>query len=714
MIYQLQSTTSECGLACISTIASHFGCEVELSQLRARFALSLRGATLADLMQIASSLGLGARPLRLDIEELGELKTPCILHWDLNHFVVLLKVSAKGVVIHDPAQGERRLLLKEVSAHFTGVALEITPAEGFRRQSAPPSIGWRQLIGRAIGWKRSLLQLLMFAAALEVFALVSPFFIQWVVDGAIVSADRDLLHLLGGGFLLVLILKTVIGTARGWVGLAFSTQLNLQWSGRVMGHLIRLPMKYFETRHTGDIVSRFQSLNTIQQTLTGSLVEALLDGVFAAITLVMMFIYSPKLAGIALLAIAMYAALRVASYGAFRRASGEYLALAAREQTHFLESLRGVQSVKLGGLEERRRAKWLNLLVQATNRHVSTEKMSLGFRSAYALLFGIESVAIIWLGASLAMDNLMSVGMLMAFVAYKDSFSGRMSSFIDKMIDLRMLNLQVERLADIVLTPQERVEGSLPMALDTAAMVAPSIELDNVSFRYGDGEPWVLRHLSLKIEAGEHVAIVGPSGCGKSTLVKILLGLIEPSEGTVKVGGLPLKQVGLANWRRHLGVVMQDDQLFSGSLQDNIANFDERIDLERVQLAAQLAAVHDDVVRMPMGYHTLIGDMGSSLSGGQKQRLLLARALYRQPRVLVLDEATSHLDVNRERLVNDAVAALQLTRVIVAHRPETIAMAERVVDLSVPSQEAKPAVAKAASAKQPGASWSFSSAPQCS
>lgn len=684
MVTVLQTTASECGLACIATIASHHGHEVELAQLRSRFALSLRGATLADLMQIASSLGFATRPLRLELDELPQLATPCILHWDLNHFVVLIKATNKGVVVFDPAQGERRLSPKEASDHFTGVALEMAPSDSFRKQKAPPQITWRTLIGRVSGWKRSFGQLLLLAVALEVFALASPFYIQWVVDGAIVSGDRDLLSLLGLGFLLLLVCRTVTSVARGWVGLVLSTQLTLQWSARVMGHLVRLPMRWFETRHTGDIVSRFQSLHAIQRTLTSSLIEAMLDGVFAAVTLAMMLFYSVKLTLIAVLAVGLYAGLRLASYGAFRRASGEYLALEAREQTHFLETIRAVQSVKLCGLEERRRAKWSNLLVQATNRHVSIEKMSLGFRSVYALLFGIEGIAIVWWGALMTMDNQLSVGMLMAFVAYKDSFSGRMNGLIDKSIELKMLTLQTERLADIVLASAEKTEGSLPLALDAGAWVEPSIELDNVSFRYGDGEPWVVRNLSLTIVAGESVAIVGPSGCGKSTLIKIMLGLLEPVEGCVRVGGLPLKQLGLANWRKQLGVVMQDDQLLSGSLQDNIASFDERIDLPRVIAAAQLAAVHDDILRMPMGYHTLVGDMGASLSGGQKQRLLLARALYRQPRVLVLDEATSHLDVTRERLVNDAVAQLQLTRIIVAHRPETIAMAGRVFDMGQP------------------------------
>ena len=309
--------------------------------------------------------------------------------------------------------------------------------------------------------------------------------------------------------------------------------------------------------------------------------------------------------------------------------------------------------------------------------------MMLGFRAVNNLLYGIESVVVLWWGASLVMDNTMSIGMLMAFLSYKDSFSTRTTGFVDKFSDLRMVNLQTERLADIVMTPAEKIEGQQPIPLgeDRDAGLKATIVLQNISFRYGDREPWVLRNLSLKIDPGECVAIIGPSGCGKSSLVKILLGLISPNEGKIKIDGVPLRQYGIRNWRNAVGAVMQDDQLFSGSLQDNIAGFDEKIELAKVYWAAQLAAIHDDILAMPMGYHTLVGDMGSTLSGGQKQRILLARALYRQPAVLVLDEATSHLDWAKEKTINHAISQASMTRILVAHRQETIAMADRVIDL---------------------------------
>jgi len=693
----LQTTASECGLACIATISSHYGNAVGLMALRERFVVSLRGTTLDDLICIASSIHLSGRPLKLELSEVESLQTPCILHWDLNHFVVLIKCNSRTVIIHDPTCGRRDLPWDEVSKHFTGIALELSPSPAFKRERPKPSISIRNFIGKVVGWRRSIFQLVLLASALQVFGLIAPFLMQWVVDHAIVSGDLELLWVLVAGSVLLMLIQQSVSVGRSIASIALSNQLNLQWSGRVMGHLIRLPMSWFERRHTGDIVSRFQSLKVIQQTLTGAMVEALLDGVFAMFTLVLMFMYSTGLSVVVLVSVLIYALIRVLSFGPLRRASGDVLVLAAKEQSYFLESIRGAQSIKLGGLEEKRRAHWSNLLVSASNRQVETEKMEIGFRFAYGAVFGIQGAIVLGWGAwtvihsvtpnsVLSSSDMMSIGMLMAFLSYKDQFSGRMQSFIDRLIDVYMLDLQVARLADIVLVPQERTVGLVPQGAKIAQFETPghrglSIELVGVGFKYGEREPWVFRNLNMKIEAGEHVSIVGPSGCGKSTLVKILLGLVMPNEGKVLINGMDLNKLGLSNWRAQLGSVMQDDQLFSGSIQENIAGFSDRLVMEKIVAAARTAGIHDEINAMPMGYHTANGDMGSTLSGGQKQRVLLARALYREPRVLVLDEATSHLDVMRERAVSRAIADISVTRVVISHRPETISMADRVINL---------------------------------
>jgi ATP-binding cassette subfamily B protein RaxB len=305
--------------------------------------------------------------------------------------------------------------------------------------------------------------------------------------------------------------------------------------------------------------------------------------------------------------------------------------------------------------------------------------MTQAFGTGYSLAFGIESVAVLGLGASMAINGALTVGMLMAFISYKDEFSSRVQRFIDNMMGIRMLQLHAERLSDIVLANAEDLNSG-PIG-EPPLDQAPTLEVENLSFRYGDSLPWVLRNVSLKVAATEHVAIVGPTGCGKTTLAKILLGLLEPTEGTVRMNGVSLQQMGLSAWRRNVAAVMQDDQLFSGSLRDNIAGFDEDVQHAQIEHAARLASIHLEITAMPMGYHTLNGDMGSSLSGGQKQRVLLARALYRRPRILLLDEATSNLDVDKERSVNEAIRGLQATRITIAHRPETIASADRVIEL---------------------------------
>ncbi|MCL4688959.1 MAG: peptidase domain-containing ABC transporter [Burkholderiales bacterium] len=672
----LQTEASECGLASLGMVASFHGHRIDLAGLRRRFTLSLKGATLAYLMQVAGRLHLAPRALRLELEELPKLRTPCILHWDLNHFVVLRSAGPREAVIHDPAAGVRRMPIAEVSKHFTGIALELAPTAEFRPRDERRRVRLRDLTGPVTGLARSLAQVLLLALVLQAFALLAPFYMQWVVDGAVVAADRDLLTVLGIGFLMLAVIQVAVGALRSWVVLYLGTTLNLQWLANVFTHLLRLPVAWFEKRHLGDVVSRFGAVTTIQRTITSSFVEAVIDGLMALATLAMMLVYSGKLTTLAVAAVAAYAVSRGAFYAPLRRATEEHIVHASRQQSHFLETVRGVQSIKLFGRQEERRSRWLNLVVDAVNRDLVVQKLSLGFRSANGLVFGAERIAVVWVGALLVLDAAFSVGMLFAFMAYKEQFSARVAGLIDKLIELKMLQLQGERLADIVLTaPEEESPASAP------AVAQPSIEVRGVAFRYSDTEPFVLKDCSFVIEPGESVAIVGPSGGGKTTLVKIMLGLLAPTDGQVLVGGVDIQKLGVDAYRRFVGTVMQDDPLFAGSIADNVCFFDPAPSHEAIERCTRLAAVHDDIAAMPMGYHTLIGDMGAALSGGQRQRILLARALYKQPRILFLDEATSALDVQRERQVNEAIRGLNLTRILIAHRPETIASAGRVIVL---------------------------------
>ncbi|TDR71604.1 peptidase domain-containing ABC transporter [Paludibacterium purpuratum] len=672
----LQTEAAECGLAALAMVAGYHGHRIDLLTLRRRFATSLKGMTLADLVRTAEHLGMAGRALRLELAELSQLQRPAILHWNLNHYVVLARVAEHGIVIHDPVAGRRHINWHEVSRHFTGIALELSPTAAFRKIEETQYLPWRHLLAGTTGWRQAVAQIFLLALMLELLALATPLFSQWLVDSVLLSADQDMLKVLVVGFLLVVMAQALVSAVRAWAVLQFSTLVGLQWTTRIFSHLLRLPLAWFEKRFIGDISSRFQGAATIQQTLSRYFIEALLDGLLVIGTLCVMLRYSTSLAMISCIGLATYGLLRWAWYGHLREVSEKLLVLEARQDGHLLETLRGIQAVKLFQRLGERRSAWLNLLIERTNTHVKSEKLAIAYHTSEMLLLGLQQAAVLWFGASLVLDQSFSVGMYLAFTTYSTQFATRMAGLIGKAVELKMLRLQVERLADIVLS-----EPDPPPRLGTVSPADSSIEFRHVSFRFAPNEPWLIRDLSFTIRDGESVALVGPSGCGKTTLLKMVLGIFQPIDGEILIGGVPLRALGHHGILERCACVMQNDQLFAGSILDNIAFFDPQPDLARVEACAQSAALHATIMALPMAYHTLVGDMGTTLSGGQKQRLLLARALYRQPHILLLDEATSHLDVDLERQINHAVALLNMTRVLIAHRPETIASAERAIHI---------------------------------
>jgi ATP-binding cassette subfamily B protein RaxB len=672
----LQTEAAECGLACLAMINAFWGNGASLAEIRREHSFSLKGSTLGALLKISERLNLDARPVKLGMPDIPMLRLPCILHWDMNHFVVLQRVKRRTVLIHDPAFGKRQLALDELSAHFTGIAVEFKPSSLF--QSSPPKkpIRIASLLGRVVGLRSGLAQLFLLGVVLQVFALAAPFYLQWVVDEVLVSSDKNLLVTLGIGFLALNLIQALLGALRSWATTMLSTDLGFQWLGNAFAHLMKLPVPFFEQRHLGDIVSRLSSLQTIQHAISNDLVEALIDGLLTATTLVVMLFYSVPLTAIAAAALLSYLLIRSLLLPRLREATSEQIVHSAKQQTHLIESVRGIQTIRLYNGSTERRLGWLNRLADQFNAEVRLAKLAIGIRSASGVIFGSERIVIIWLAALAVMRSELSLGMVLAFLAYKDQFAQRGTALVDKILQLRMLTLHGERVADILFALPE--ESRDPTAIGHSSN-GSSIELRDVSFQYARSEPFVLRDFSLVIPEGQCVAITGISGSGKSTLAKLLLGLLEPTSGEVLVGGAPLRQIGLTRHREYTSAVMQDDQLFSGSILDNVCFFDGAPDLERIAEATRAAAIFEDISRMPMGFHTLIGDIGSGLSGGQKQRLLLARALYRKPQILILDEATSHLDMWNEQAVNTAIKNLRLTRVVIAHRAETISMAERVL-----------------------------------
>lgn len=678
-----QSQAAECGLACLGMIANYYGHEIDMITLRRQFATSLKGATLADVIAMAQQLNMSSRALRIDLEELSKLRTPCILHWELNHFVVLKKVQGNKVTLHDPARGIRIMTLKEVSTAFTGVALELIPSATFEVKEEKARISMRKLVGSVTGVKSAFVQVLILSVALELFSVLSPFFMQWVMDMVLVSADYSLLTLLGVGFIMIALFQTMITALRSWVMSWFSSQLSVQWTINVCHHMLKLPLEWFESRHVGDILSRYGSLNTIQSTLTTRFISTVLDGVMSLITVAMLFIYNAKLAWLVIALFLAYALLRFMAYDPVRRANEEQIISSARTQSSLLETLRGIQAVKTNNKQMPRLAAYMNFLVDSTNKGIVMQKLNILFGSAQGLLTSVGRVVLVWLAALQVLDGNFSAGMLTAFISFADQFMSRGAGLINAIIDFRMLRMHGERLADIVLSEPEPSAEASPTLLHKTdeAQSAQDIVLKDIRFRYAPTEPWVIDGVSLIIQAGESNAIVGPSGQGKTTLAKIILGLLHPEGGTITVGGMDITQTGLQHHRNRIGCVMQDDILFSGSISENISFFDNEPDHAKITRVARLAQIHGDIMKMPMTYQSLVGDMGSFLSGGQLQRILLARALYREPQILVLDEATSHLDIYNEAQINTAIKQMNITRIIIAHRPETIRSADKIVML---------------------------------
>lgn len=686
----LQVEASECGLACLAMIMSYYGNYIDLTTFRQRESISIKGITLQNIVDIAQRNNLTTRPLRLEMEELNKLRLPCILHWSLNHFVVLTDVKTNGIMINDPARGKRKVLWGEINNEFTGVALEIAPDQNFTRKDERNNLHLRDLFRKTVGLKTTLFYLLLTSLGLEAISIVMPMASQVIIDEVIVTLDNGLLTTITVGIAILILLQMLISTARTWMVMLFSTRVSVQWNASLFEHLSKLPLDYFLKRHVGDILSRFGSLGIIQQTITTDMVQAVMDGLMAIGMFVMLIIYGKWLALVTLIAVILDGISRLMAYRPYKQASEEGIVYNAKKDSHLIETLRGMASIKLLGLRERRRARWLNLLVDAINVGLKTQRYDLIFGRINDSIFAIDRLIMLVIGAHYVMDNKMTVGMLVAFLSYKDQFTGRIGNLIGAAFKLKMLSIQSDRISDIVLTPTESEENAI-ISISNNNRLTEQLHINdqnhlvckNLGFRYSPAEPWVFRNINLKIPKGKSIAIVGASGCGKSTILKTMMGLTHPEEGDIYFNGRNILKESLDNYRQEIAGVLQDDGLFSGSIADNICGFDDKPDQEKIIECAQKAAILQDIMAMPMKFETFVGDMGSSLSGGQKQRVILARALYRQPAILFLDEATSSLDEPTEAHIATILDEMNITRIIVAHRPATVAHCDYVIVMDV-------------------------------
>ncbi|MFK8077681.1 MAG: peptidase domain-containing ABC transporter [Granulosicoccus sp.] len=666
-----QSEIAECGHSCLAMIASYYGHKTNIAALRQRFPTSSQGLKLKTMVEIAERMGFATRALKCELVGLKNLKLPAVLHWDLNHYVVLKSFSRRKIEIHDPAKGYCVLELEEFSKHFTGIALELTPTNKFKKGNDQIKLPLSNLWSKLSGFGGSIFQILLLSVVLQVYLLAAPQYLQIVVDSVLPAFDENLLLVLAVGFGLFLLINLVADVCRNLVILYAGTSMAYQISVNLFNQLIRLPLPFFERRHVGDIVSRFGSIDAIRSFLTEGVVLGVVDGVMVIATLGLMIAYSPLLATISVLSLLLYLILRLSMFGAFRRASEELIVTKAAENSNFIETVRGMQPIKAFGQEHERMQQWQVLLADSVNQSVRVQHFSIIFSSSQALIRGLEHVLIIYVAAGMVMKAEFTIGMIFAFAAYRTQFVDKTSSLVELAISYRMLGLHLERIADIATAEPEPRDGT------SVSVKSGDIEIRDLTFSYEPHLPPIISNGDLKINAGDCVALVGPSGGGKSTLLKLMLGLMSPDSGGVFVDGSPLANVDPNSYRQQIASVMQNDTLFAGSMAENISFFDQDPDFDWIQACAKSVSIHEDIQSMAMGYETPVGDMGSSLSGGQLQRILLARALYKRPKILFIDEATSSLDVPTEKLVLSALGELKITRVMVAHRPDAIRLADR-------------------------------------
>ena len=674
-----QPSGTECGLACLAMTLGSFGVDVGVDTLRRHIQADLGGVSVRSLIEAARAFGLAGRVARVDLDGLAKLRTPAILHWNFDHFVVMQKVTTRHIHIIDPAYGPIRLAPSELSRCFTGVALEFETTADLVRQSHILRASLTQLWTRSNGVATSTALLLAVTILIQALLIIGPLLLPVLVDQVGLRSPTSVLLPVIGWFLLVYAAIAALDYVRRALVGIIGDRVKLAISLNVVTHVLRLPLAFFQSRRLNDLVSRMEHVRDINDLITEEALPTVIDGTFALVTVAVIVMINPWCGLVAAIGSAIYLVAKSASYLAIRQRTMRSLDDESIARGMQIENVRGIQTIKTLSAEAIRTSSWFNMSIRATTSKRELRRLKDGLISTRTAITGLEQVMMIAIAFIQVRSGTLTLGAMLAVLAFRQQLQDRSYPTIDRLFELRVLGLYMDRLGDLTGHGTEQAIGH--ESVDINAGSAWGVSVDAVSYRYGPDRPLVLDRVSLDVPAGGFVAITGASGFGKTTLVRILLGLIDPSEGSVSlldgIGGSASPRA----CRRGIAAVMQDDLLFSGSVLDNIGGFDPVIDEDRAIDVARLAQVHDEILAMPLGYYSFIGDMGSALSGGQKQRILLARALYRRPKVLILDEGTANLDVENERRIVAMLADLPCTKICIAHRAATLARADRIVRL---------------------------------
>lgn len=674
--YVQQLEASDCGAACLAMVLGYLGHHAPLSNVREALSVTASGLDARAILQGARQFGLHGDGVKIEVEDLSFLPSGSILHWSFGHWIVFERVDRRGVRVVDPAGGRRLLPFELFRSKFTGVALVFRPTAEFRpRKEERPGVG--PYIARLFRDRQLLVSVLLMTALLQLFGMVLPAATGLIVDRIVPHRDLSLLTLVTIGGVGVVVFGLASSLLRTFSLVRLRVLLDFDLATNFVEHLTSLPYAFFASRQTGDLMMRVNSNAQIREFLTSTVISALLDSVLALGYLAVICLLSPLMAAVVL----GLGAARLVVLLTVRRHLTESMAAqldaGARSQGYLAEMIAGIDTLKAAGRERTAVARWVRMYTAELEEVAHRSRIDGTAQSVLGSLDSLSPLAILGVGSSLAMSGSLSVGTMLALVALGGAFLTPLSALVGAGAQLSLLRAYVERVEDVVQCEPEHNDDHPRLQIRPLGEVT----VRDVSFRYGVDQPLVLQGINLEVKKGQTVAIVGESGSGKTTLAKLLLGLYLPTDGEISFDGQKIRDLDLTTLRSRLGVVSQHPYLFAGSVRDNIALGDETVPLSRVVSAARIARIHDDVMRLPMGYESQLPDRGASLSGGQRQRIALARAILSRPSILLLDEATSALDSQTERSVTNAVAELQCTRIVIAHRMSTIAKADLILVL---------------------------------
>jgi ATP-binding cassette, subfamily B, bacterial len=681
VLYQL--STMECGAACLAMILSYYGRKTSVAECRTYCSPGRDGVSARTIAMAARNYGLRVKAYAIeDPADFKYINFPFIAHWEFRHFIIVESWSPKRVQVVDPASGRRQITTEEFDKGFTGVVLLCEPGVNFLtkpKAEASQWISYLQSMLRIRGVRPALILVLCISLALQLLGLALPLFTKILVDSVLPFQITSVMSIIGIGMIVLVATQTLIAYLRSIFLIYLRGKIDSQLMLGFFEHLLALPFEYFQQRSSGDLLLRLNSNSMIRETLTNQTVSMLLDSSFVIVYLCILWLSAPLFAMVVLGIGLIQLSILLLTHRRMYQLTDRDLSAKAEEQSYLVEAMKSMVMLKASGSEARAFDHWSNLFFKQLNVSLKRSHLSALIETSLGMLRIASPLLLLWIGAMQVFDGRMSLGMMLALNSLAISFLTPLTMLVSSGQQLQMVKAQLDRISDVLeAEPEQSLNGNDIYLTDR---LTGSIEVRNLSFRYNPESPLVLNNISFNVLPGEKVALVGPTGSGKSTLAMILLGLYKPTSGNIFYDGLPLEKINHQVLRRQFGVVLQESFLFTGSIRQNMSMGNPNMSIEEVIRAAKLANMHKEIEQMPLGYETLVAEGATTLSGGQRQRLSIARAIAHDPVILVLDEATSHLDTKTESEVDANLNSLSCTRIVIAHRLSTIKNADQILVL---------------------------------